>query len=100
MVLRRIHPDDRDNVLEYVDKAFQERREYFAEFRIVLSDGTVRHIQAVGHPVLSASGEVVEVVGTHVDVTERRRYLTTATNGTEIPGAAGIGTRCDRGRES
>ena len=76
MVLRRIHPDDRDNVLEYVDKAFQERREYFAEFRIVLSDGTVRHIQAVGHPVLSASGEVVEVVGTHVDVTERRRYLT------------------------
>ncbi len=76
MVLRRIHPDDRGNVLEYVDKAFQERREYFAEFRIVLPDGTVRHIQAVGHPVLGASGEVVEVVGTHVDVTERKRYLT------------------------
>src|SRR5271166_5491851 len=75
MVLRRIHPEDRDNVLEYVEKAFQERREYFTEFRIVLPDGTVRHIHAVGHPVLSASGELVEVVGTHVDVTERLRHL-------------------------
>src|SRR5208337_5029956 len=75
MVLQRIHPEDRDNVLEIVEKALQERREYFAEFRIVLPDGTVRHIHAVGHPVLSASGELVEVVGTHVDVTERVRYL-------------------------
>ncbi len=75
MVLQRIHAEDRDNVLEYVEKAFQERREYFAEFRIVLPDGTVRHIHAVGHPVLGASGETVEVVGTHVDVTERKRYL-------------------------
>jgi len=39
----------------------------------VLPDGTVRHIQAVGHPVLSAGGEVIEVVGTHVDITERKR---------------------------
>ena len=43
------------------------------EFRIVLPDGTVRHIHAVGHPILNASGEVIEFVGTHVDVTERRR---------------------------
>ena len=73
MVLQRIHPEDRDNVLEIVEKALQERREYFAEFRIVLPDGTVRHIHGVGHPVISASGEVIEVVGTHVDVTERKR---------------------------
>ena len=52
MVLQRIHPEDRDNVLEIVERALQERREYFAEFRIVLPDGTVRHIHGVGHPVI------------------------------------------------
>ena len=39
----------------------------------MLPDGNVRHIQAVGHPVLDANGEAIEVVGTHVDVTERKR---------------------------
>ena len=39
----------------------------------MLPDGNVRHIQAVGHPVLDANGEVIEVAGTHVDVTERKR---------------------------
>ena len=36
-------------------------------------DGTVRDIHAVGHPVLSTSGHLVEFVGTVIDVTERRR---------------------------
>ncbi len=40
---------------------------------MVLPDGTVKHIHAIHHPVFSASGELVEVVGTHVDVTERKR---------------------------
>ena len=39
----------------------------------MLPDGTVRHLHSVGHLIFSASGEVVEVVGTHVDVTERKR---------------------------
>ena len=38
----------------------------------MLPDGTVRHIQAVGHPVTDAA-DGIEVIGTHVDVTERRR---------------------------
>jgi len=33
----------------------------------------VRNIHAVGHPVVNASGEGIEVLGTHVDVTERKR---------------------------
>ena len=33
----------------------------------------MRHIQAVGHPILNAGGEPIEYVGTHVDVTERKR---------------------------
>jgi PAS domain S-box-containing protein len=73
MVRQRIHPEDRDRVLEYVERAVRARTDYAREFRIVLPDETVRHIEVLGHPVFNASGELVEVVGTHVDVTERKR---------------------------
>ena len=43
------------------------------EFRIVLPDGTVKHIEATGNPLFSEDGELVEMVATHVDVTERKR---------------------------
>jgi C4-dicarboxylate-specific signal transduction histidine kinase len=39
----------------------------------VRPDGTIRHIRSVAHPVFGASGDVVEVVGTHIDVTERKQ---------------------------
>ena len=72
-VLQRIHPEDRDGVREYAEKAVRDRTDYPFEFRIVLPGGEVRHIHAVAHRVFSATGEPVEVVGTHVDVTERKR---------------------------
>jgi PAS domain S-box-containing protein len=72
-MLQRIHPEDRDRVLEYVQNAVRERRDYAVEFRIVLPDGAVRYIHGLGHPAFSASGELVEVVGTNVDVTDRKR---------------------------
>jgi C4-dicarboxylate-specific signal transduction histidine kinase len=43
------------------------------EHRILLPDGTVKYTQTVGHPVLNASGDVVQFVGTMMDVTERKR---------------------------
>src|SRR6185295_5168310 len=36
-------------------------------------NGTVKHIHAIGHPVLGESGEVAEYVGTAMDVTEQKR---------------------------
>ena len=71
-VLQRIHPEDRDRVVEYIQKAVREKRDYDVEFRIVLPEGTVKHIHGLGHPVFNASGELVEVVGTQLDVTERK----------------------------
>jgi transcriptional regulator with PAS, ATPase and Fis domain len=39
----------------------------------VLADGTVKHIHGIGHPVLDETGNIIEYVGTDVDVTERKR---------------------------
>jgi transcriptional regulator with GAF, ATPase, and Fis domain len=68
-MLHRIHPEDRDGMQNGVC----EKRDYDVEFRIVLPEGTVKHIHGLGHPVFSASGELVEVIGTQRDVTELRR---------------------------
>ena len=73
LVLQRIHPEDRNRVLEYVRKAVRDKEDYAAEFRIVLPEGTVKYIQGLGRPVFSSTGDLLEVVGTQVDVTERKR---------------------------
>src|SRR5579872_4147206 len=73
LVLQRIHPEDRDRVLDYVVQALRDKKDYAAEFRIVLPEGTVKYIHGLGHPVFSSTGDLLEVVGTQVDVTERKR---------------------------
>src|ERR1700694_5744176 len=70
---QRIHPEDRDWVKKRLERSLRERVDAFAEYRVLLPDGTVRHINAAGHPVLDEDGELIEFVGTAVDVTERKR---------------------------
>jgi PAS domain S-box-containing protein len=70
---QRIHPEDRDWVTKRFEKSLRERVDTFGEYRILLPDGTIRHINASGHPVLDEHGELIEFVGTAVDVTERKR---------------------------
>jgi PAS domain S-box-containing protein len=72
-LLQRVHPEDRDKLTHIFDSAIHGKSEDEIEFRTVLADGTVKHLHALGRPVLNDSGEVVEVVGTVVDITERKR---------------------------
>jgi len=72
-LLNRIHPEDRDSVRVTVQNAILERSDFERDYRIVMDDGAVRHIHAIGHPVIDPSGELTEFVGTHVDVTEQRQ---------------------------
>jgi len=72
--LQRIHPEDRDRVKrEASDRMFVQKVDSDIEYRIVLPDGTIKHIHGLAHPVFSSNGELVEVVGTVVDITERKR---------------------------
>ena len=71
-LLQRVHPDDRERVDSETQSALREKRGYTLDFRIIRPDGTVRHLEATGHPLLAADG-AVEVLGTYVDVTDRKR---------------------------
>ena len=70
---QRIHPDDRDRVREEVQEALRQKRDFAAEFRILLPDGTVKYLEATTYHEFSSLGALVEAVSTHVDVTERKR---------------------------
>ena len=71
--LQHVHPDDRRRVKETAERAGREKVDYEVDYRIVHPGGEVRDIHTVAHPVLSPSGDVVEFVGTVMDVTERRQ---------------------------
>src|SRR6478752_3301935 len=78
---QQIHPEDRDWVKKKFEESLRERVDTFAEYRVLLPDGTVRHINASGHPVLNEDGELIEFVGTAVDMTERKRAEARTTAG-------------------
>jgi signal transduction histidine kinase len=71
-IMQRIHPDDRDKVHEGAREATREKRDFAVEFRIVLPDGTVKYIESFSRRLFSEDGELVEVLGTSVDVTKRK----------------------------
>ena len=68
-----IHPEDRSRVRDTYEAAQMRKGEFDAEYRIVLRDGTIKHLHTIGHPVLNDGGDVVEYVGTGMDVTEQRQ---------------------------
>src|SRR3984893_2100109 len=71
-MVQRIHPEDRPRVVEIAERANCTEKDFEAQFRIVLPDGTTKYVHGIGHPVFNASGELVEYAGILMDVTERR----------------------------
>jgi C4-dicarboxylate-specific signal transduction histidine kinase len=71
--LERIHRDDLIAARARLEMALEQRSDFELDVRVALPSGTTRDIFGICHPVLDASGAVVEYVGTLIDVTERNR---------------------------
>jgi PAS domain S-box-containing protein len=71
-VFERIHPEDRSSWKQNFERSLREKVDTSHEYRIVLPDGRVRHIRAIRRPVLNSAGDVVKLVGTSIDITERK----------------------------
>jgi PAS domain S-box-containing protein len=67
----KIHPEDRRRTQSLFEKSETEKTSYEADYRVVLPDGSIRYQHSVGRPVLNGSGELVEFIGTAIDVTEQ-----------------------------
>jgi formate hydrogenlyase transcriptional activator len=72
-VIQRFHPDDQPIIAAKLERATRERAEFEVDYRIIHPGGEVRDLHAVAHPVLSPSGDLVEFVGSVIDVTERKQ---------------------------
>src|SRR5467141_2220862 len=74
VLYQRIHPEDRDRVgRETILENLDEGAHFDVDFRIVLPGGAIKYVRSTGHPVCNTSGDLVEYVGTSIDVTERKR---------------------------
>jgi PAS domain S-box-containing protein len=67
----KIHPEDRNRVLELFERCVNERTDYEAHYRMLGDDGSIKYIHCIGHPVLSETGDLVEFIGTTIDTTEQ-----------------------------
>ena len=67
-----IHPDDRERAQEAVERTLDTGEPYDLVKRIVRPDGSIRHVHSVGEVVRDGNGRPARLVGSFVDITERR----------------------------
>jgi PAS domain S-box-containing protein len=72
ILAQSIHPEDRSRYDSEINSAFNEKRNWEIDYRIVLTDGSLKYIQGIGRPVFASSGALLEFVGTTVDITDRK----------------------------
>src|SRR6266849_4683240 len=70
-VARRLHPEDARYYTPVVEQAVRDRTDFEADYRLLLPNGAAKYVHVVGHPVVNASGDVIELVGTAMDVTDQ-----------------------------
>src|SRR6202043_1616167 len=75
LIRDRVHPDDRASLeqrkkMEFTQTGWTDSE---ADLRIVVPDGKIKHLHTIAHPVMDASGQIIELIGTTMDVTERKR---------------------------
>jgi PAS domain S-box-containing protein len=68
LVLDRIHPEDRAAVRLTIDHASAEGEDFEHQYRLLMPDGSIKHIHAMSHAVQRLPGRV-EFIGAITDVT-------------------------------
>ncbi len=68
-----VHPDDIESVTQSYKRALSSNAGYSAEYRIVLKDGSIRHISSAGMLHKDDGGKPIRMVGTDWDITERKK---------------------------
>src|SRR5438552_2783073 len=72
-LISRWHPDDRDKVRQALRDAIKNGKDYDAEFRRVLSDGSVRWVAARGRVQVNKQGSPIRLLGVSMDITARKQ---------------------------
>ena len=72
-IFQRIHQDDRVAMREQLERGIRDKADFEVDMRIVHPNTGIRNIRSICHAVVDASGDLREMVGTVIDITEHRR---------------------------
>jgi PAS domain S-box-containing protein len=68
-----LHPEDKVHAESEIQAVFRGEHEYADEFRILWPNGSIRHVQAVARTFRDQHGKPLRMIGTNMDITERKR---------------------------
>jgi PAS domain S-box-containing protein len=71
-VIGRTHPDDVDLVRQVIERAVRDGQDWDCEHRLMLPDGTIRHLHVVARALRDPGGEM-KFVGAVMDVTASKQ---------------------------
>jgi diguanylate cyclase (GGDEF)-like protein len=72
-ILLAIHPEDSPVFDRAIERAINNGESYYLDVRIRLPDGTQKDIHAQGSPVCDKQGRALRLIGTFLDITDRKR---------------------------
>ena len=82
--LKLVHPHDRTRVDQQIKRALEEGGECSMEYRVVLSEGTIRWVKTLGQSIANEAGQPIRMVGVGVDITQQK-HDRSATPSLEAP---------------
>ncbi|MFL9451759.1 MULTISPECIES: PAS domain-containing hybrid sensor histidine kinase/response regulator [Nostocales] len=72
-LLERVYPEDREILQKSVERAIVEGVAYAFDMRIFLNDGSIRYLDSRGEPIFNEKGQAIKLIGTSLDITERKQ---------------------------
>lgn len=84
----RIHPDDRESVIEKITDARDREQDLMFEHRVVWPDGSVHWLEARGQPARDDDGQFLGMVGVGIDIDERKQLEALILEATELRATA------------
>jgi PAS domain S-box-containing protein len=71
--LQRVHPEDRPLADAAINASLRGEKDYNIEFRIILSDGSIRHIKANALVKRDSQGRALRMIGINTDISDRKQ---------------------------
>ena len=70
--LNTIHPDDREKVLQAIDRCIEDKKEYDIQHRIVWPDGSIRWVREIGNVIRDQNQMALRMLGIVQDITVQK----------------------------
>ncbi|HRX42145.1 MAG TPA: PAS domain-containing protein, partial [Clostridia bacterium] len=69
-IMSATHPDDMERISRIIEESSKTGSDYEFENRVLLPDGSIRHVRSKGTYIKDSNGKPIKSVGTLLDITE------------------------------